>query len=127
MVSGTSEGLLLQTERDSIVSAVTMHDFLRRLGIDPSNFEWQQLASCAGARTNLFFDDYETDSKTAQVVDQMCLTCPVTKECYEFGIERKETGVFGGFYLNNGQPDKKRNEHKNRETVTRLAGKIFDE
>lgn len=108
------------------MSAITMQDFLQRLGIDPSTFEWQQLASCQGLDTNLFFEGYETDSIVAGEIDVMCAKCPVLKECYEFGVKNKLFGVYGGFYLSNGQVDKKRNEHKSKEFVLELAGKIFD-
>lgn len=56
----------------------------------------------------------------------MCAKCPVLKECYEFGVKNKLFGVYGGFYLSNGQVDRKRNEHKDKEFVVELAGKIYD-
>lgn len=109
-----------------MLSAVTMHDFLQRLGIDPSYFEWQQLSSCKGLDTNLFFEGYESDPIIAGEIDRMCAQCPVLKECYELGIKNKSFGVYGGFYLSNGQVDRKRNEHKSKEFVLELAGKVFD-
>lgn len=108
------------------MSAITMQEFLRRLGIDPSNFEWQQLATCKGSDTNLFFEGYESDPVIAREIDTMCEKCPVVKECYEYGTKNKLFGVYGGFYLFNGQVDKKRNEHKDKDLVMRLAGKIYD-
>lgn len=109
------------------MSAITMADFLRRLGVDPENLRWQDLSVCKGFDTNLFFEKYESDNVVAKEIDNICMGCPVTKDCYEFGVDQKLTGVFGGFYLNNGQVDKKRNEHKSRDVVTGLADKIFDE
>lgn len=109
-----------------MLSAVTMQEFLRRLGIDPSNFEWQQLAACQGLDTNLFFEGYESDRILAGEIDVMCAKCPVLKECYEFGMKNKLSGVYGAFYLSNGQIDRKRNEHKTREFVSELAGKIYE-
>lgn len=103
-----------------------MHEFLQRLGIDPSNFEWQQLASCKGLDTNLFFEGYESDVIIAGEIDVMCSRCPVLKECFQYGTKNKLFGVFGAFYLSNGQIDKKRNEHKKEEFVIDLAGKIYD-
>lgn len=103
-----------------------MQDFLKRLGIDPSNFKWQQLAGCRGLNTNLFFEGYESDPITAGEIDTMCSKCPVIKECHEFGTKNKLFGVYGGFYLSNGQIDKKRNEHKNKEIVMKMARKIYD-
>lgn len=103
-----------------------MQDFLQRLGIDPNSFEWQQLASCKGLDTNLFFEGYESDEIVAGEIDRMCLKCPVLKECYDYGVKNKLFGVFGGFYLSNGQIDRKRNEHKEKDFVVELAGNIFD-
>lgn len=103
-----------------------MQSFLQRLGIDPSNFEWQQLSACRGLDTNLFFEGYETDETIADQIDIMCVKCPVLKECFQYGTNNKLFGVFGGFYLSNGQVDKKRNEHKDRELILKLAGEIYD-
>jgi hypothetical protein len=107
---------------------MNMQDFLKSLGIDPETLRWQDLAACKKLKTNLFFDDYESPNKViAKQIDSICATCPVTKECYEFGRDKKEIGVYGGFYLVNGQVDSKRNEHKTQEIVLRLASKIYDE
>ncbi len=103
-----------------------MQDFLQRLGIDLSNFQWPQLASCKGLDTNLFFEIYESDPIVAGEIDRMCLKCPVLNECYEYGVSNKLFGVFGGFYLSNGQIDRKRNEHKDKELVVELAGKLYE-
>lgn len=108
------------------MSAISMQNFLQRLGIDPSTFEWQQLAACKGLDTNLFFEGYESDPIIADQIDTMCSKCPVIKECHEFGVRNKLFGVYGGFYLSNGQIDRKRNEHKVRDFVIELAGKIYD-
>lgn len=109
------------------MSAMNMQDFLKSLGIDPETLKWQDLASCKKMSTNLFFDDYESSRVVAEQIDSMCSSCPVTKECYEFGKDKKETGVFGGFYLINGQVDRKRNEHKTQEIAARLADRIYGE
>ena len=109
-----------------MLSAVTMQDFLQRLGIDPSNFEWQQLASCKGLDTNLFFEGYESDTIIAGEIDKMCSQCPVLKECHRHGVKNKLSGVFGAFYLSNGQIDKKKNQHKSKDFVINLAGKLYD-
>ena len=107
------------------MSAKNMQSFLKSLGIDPDNLKWQDLASCKKLNTNLFFDEYESSTVIAKQIDSICLSCPVIKECYEFGLNKKETGVFGGFYLINGQVDRKRNEHKTEEIASELAGRIY--
>lgn len=102
------------------------HDLLSQLGIDIESFRWQELASCNGAETNWFFDDYESSPVIARQVDNMCLGCPVIAQCYNEGVRFKETGVRGGFYLMSGKPDKNRNRHKSQELVMELAKRIHE-
>lgn len=113
----------MQTD-DTTFPSVTK-SLLEQIGIDPRDFAWQHLAACDGMPVNMFFDDYEKDGITAQNVDQLCLSCPIARECYQFGVETKSTGVFGGFYLINGIPSKARNVHKSQETALRLAEKVL--
>ena len=60
----------------------------------------------------LFFEGYESSVDTARLVDQMCMGCPVIKQCFDEGRSRNATGVHGGIYLLRGVPDKSRNSHK---------------
>jgi len=101
--------------------------FLEQIGINPDYYEWTQLAACQNLDVNLFFDLYETDRVIARQIDDLCLSCPVQKECYEFGRSNREQGLFGGFYLRLGTPDPERNSHKTRETVNKMARKVYDE
>src|SRR4051812_31785351 len=95
---------LLLLRRGFIVSsAESMQSFLKSLGIDPDNLKWQDLASCKKLKTKLFFDEYESSTVIDKQIDSICASCPVIKECYDFFQSKKETGVFGGFYLINGQ------------------------
>lgn len=89
-----------------------MSNILNDLGIDLQDFDWYHLAACRGMDTNLFYDKYEADVNIAKNVDQACLSCPVSKMCYESGVENDEQGVWGGIYLNSGTEDKARNLHK---------------
>lgn len=86
--------------------------FLDELGLDEETFSWRDLALCQGTPTNNFYDDYESSPTLPFVVDEMCLSCPVMKQCLEDGIEGKEYGVHGGIYLTNGKPDDSKNSHK---------------
>lgn len=89
---------------------------------DPEEFTWQALATCRGLPVELttarppmrdiMFDDYESDPVIAGQVDQMCLGCPVAKQCLIEGISKKEWGARGGVYLENGKPIRARNAHK---------------
>ena len=100
---------------------------LESLGLDPHTFHWQDLSACAGLDVNLFFDKYEKYRSIAEQTDNICLTCPVIADCFNFGQHNEETGVYGGFYLNRGEVDSVRNKHKSPEVVTLLSKRIFGE
>ena len=96
-------------------------DILDVLGIDEKDFVWQDLAACDGMERNLFFDDYENDEIIAKQVDELCAGCPVRDMCLLYGLEHKETGVWGGIYLNGrGGIDKSKLGHKSIEEQERL-------
>jgi hypothetical protein len=94
-------------------------DIVEQLGLDPERLKWHQLAACRGItvsmETDFFFDKYESDEVIALQTDQMCLHCPVIKECFLDGKENKAFGVWGGVYMDLGRPDKKYNAHKTPE------------
>lgn len=100
-----------------------MSDILNKLGIDEDKFSWQDLAMCAGMKTDLFYDVYESDINTAKGIDQACLSCPVIAICYQSGVENSEHGVWGGVYLNLGQHDSQRNSHKTKDIWKQLKRK----
>lgn len=74
--------------------------------------EWYHVGICRGMKTNWFYDDYESDSLFAEVMDTICMSCPVRALCLREGIENQEYGLWGGVYLNNGKTDEARNAHK---------------
>lgn len=102
-----------------------MKDFLNELGIDPDDFRWHDLASCQRFPFNLFFEDYESNKIIANQVDDICGHCPVQKECFFAGKNGKENGVWGGFYLINGEVDRLKNNHKNEEKTKKMLRRIF--
>jgi hypothetical protein len=97
-----------------------MSNILNDLGVDKQEFEWFDLAVCRGMDTNLFFEKYETDVNIAKNIDEACLSCPVSRMCYESGIENNEYGVWGGVYLNAGATDNSKNTHKTPEIWKRI-------
>lgn len=97
-----------------------MSNIIEELGLDPDNLKWYQLAACAGADINLFYDNYESDRYIAEQIDEMCLHCPVVKQCYNEGVSNKERGVWGGVYLDLGRVDKENNIHKTPDVWKRL-------
>jgi hypothetical protein len=104
------------------------HDALRELlGIDTEDFEWQDISLCRGVATNQFYDDYENDEQVARVIDDMCLSCPVMKQCYQRGIQTNEWGVWGGVFLVAGRPDENKNRHKSPEVKKEMVERLFSE
>jgi hypothetical protein len=100
-----------------------MSNILNDLGVDEDDFEWFHIAACNGMDTNLFYEKYEADPNIAKNIDEMCLSCPVMKMCYQSGTTNNEYGVWGGVYLNAGVVDKSRNLHKDQEVWKRLRRK----
>lgn len=100
-----------------------MSSILNDLGVDEDTFSWYDLAVCKGMDTNLFFDKYEIDVNIAKSIDNACLSCPVSKICYESGVKNNDHGVWGGIYLNSGSIDRSKNIHKSQETWKMLRKK----
>ena len=82
---------------------------------------WESIAACKGMETRFFHKDdnnpenYEEDGEIAKITDQICLACPVIKQCLNKGMKDGEWGVWGGVYLSAGKLDKSRNSHKTKE------------
>lgn len=94
------------------------------LDINLDHLEWRDLFLCHGMDTNMFFDDYESDEQVAKVVDELCLSCPVVKQCLQDGVENKDWGVWGGVFLISGKPNEARNAHKTPEFWSELRLRI---
>jgi hypothetical protein len=100
--------------------AISMPTLFNKLGLDEQDVKWYHLAACINMPINWFYDDYEIDKELAKQVDQICMHCPVIKQCHAEGVEKKEKGVRGGVYLDLGRPNKQHNEHKDPETWKKL-------
>lgn len=99
--------------------------------LDPETIEWQALSLCAGVEFSSYADDpffqaYETNENVAKSTDEMCLHCPVIKQCGLFGAANKETGVWGGVYLDRGKMDKNKNAHKTDEVWAKIREKHIE-
>lgn len=97
---------------------------LELLGLDEQTLSWHQLAMCNGMLLDWFYDDYENDKEMAKAMDDICLTCPVLKDCLMEATDNKDFGLRGGIYLNNGKPDKQHNQHKTPEVWARIKEKL---
>lgn len=89
-----------------------MSSLLEQLGLDQESLEWQDLAKCSKADPSWFFEGYEQDPVIAVNVDKLCQSCLVRQNCEDFGVDNKETGVWGGQYLDRGKIDPRFNAHK---------------
>lgn len=99
---------------------------LHELGIDPESLKWQDLALCKNRDVNNFYDDYESDTTVAKIIDEMCLSCPVMKQCLSEGMENGQWGVWGGIYLVNGKKDDNRNAHKTPEVWEEIRNRLSE-
>lgn len=102
------------------------------LGLDPQDFEWRDLSLCRNMQIespaeDAFFDAYESDPEAAKATDQMCLHCPVLKNCFFEGAGG-QYGVWGGVYWNGaGKPDKNKNAHKTDEVWDEIRMRASDQ
>ena len=101
---------------------------LATLGIDPDDLGWKDLALCQNVMTENFYSMYEASPSTKSSVDEMCAACPVRRDCLVEGLENKESGVWGGWYLNGaGGIDKLQTKHKTPEDWDELKELLLDD
>jgi hypothetical protein len=75
---------------------------------------WKSQASCLHYDVNLFFDKYEEDLTLRPAIDKVCSECPVAKQCFAVGVSQKETGVWGGIYLDRGKISREFSKHRSK-------------
>lgn len=93
------------------------------MNLDPDELEWTDLSLCRGSDTQVFFEEYERSTSLAEQVDEMCLRCPVFKQCTDFAEKKGEHGVWGAVYYTGGKIDKYKNQHKTPEVWQRIENK----
>ena len=76
--------------------------------------KWKNDAACLNYDTNFFFDKYEEDDSFRPAIDSLCARCPVSKQCFAVGISQKESGVWGGVYLEQGKISREFNRHRSK-------------
>ena len=120
-----------RTQKGSIVFVSQEPSLLDELGLDEETLTWRHLALCGtkspneeGMQLNWFFDDYEDDVELAKAMDQVCLACPVMKECLSEAMANQDYGLRGGIYLYKGKPDKQRNSHKTEEVWLQIQERL---
>jgi hypothetical protein len=76
---------------------------------------WKDDSACLGMETNDFFDNYEEQPEIRAEIDSICKECPVRRICFANGISGKNTGVWGGVYLEQGDISREFNRHKTKQ------------
>lgn len=76
---------------------------------------WKDNAACLNFDIELFFDKYEENLEIRPQIDEFCRECPVRKICFASGISEKNTGVWGGIYLDQGDISREFNRHKTKQ------------
>jgi len=76
---------------------------------------WKDEAACLGMETDDFFDNYEEQPEIRAEIDSICKACPVRRICFANGISGKNTGVWGGVYLEQGDISREFNRHKTKQ------------
>ena len=61
---------------------------------DGAERTWMKKAACRGMDTNIWFPE-KGETTNANIAMQICQTCPVIKECGEYGAYEKN-GIWGG-------------------------------
>ena len=88
---------------------------------------WADHALCINAQNRWFFEQYERDENVAKAIDEMCLVCPVMKQCLAKRQATGSEGLWGAVYWNKlGVPDKTANSHKTPEIWERIKDAITD-
>jgi hypothetical protein len=64
--------------------------------------EWQRRAACKTADPDDFTPAYPTAEKVAAVRNRYCAGCPVRAQCGIWAASRRQTGIWGGRYLDGG-------------------------
>jgi len=78
--------------------------------------KWKDKAICHDYDIDFFFSKYEEGSlEFRKTIDQFCTNCPVMKKCFAVGVSGKEWGVWGGVYLEEGEPSREFGSHKTKE------------
>lgn len=76
---------------------------------------WKDEAACLGMETDDFFDNYEEKPEIRSEIDSICKACPVRRICFANGISGKNSGVWGGVYLEQGDISREFNRHKTKQ------------
>lgn len=85
-------------------------------------FDWIKDGACAEQPEP--FDLYDKDPEMAKIADDLCIGCPVIRQCFVKG-HSNEWGQWGGIYWDGqGRADAKANSHKTEEYLERVKSLV---
>lgn len=67
--------------------------------------QWLSNAACRGKNIYEFFEGFESASNSKkQKMIEMCASCQVKEQCFDYALSRKDTeGFWAGYYWRHGQ------------------------
>lgn len=67
--------------------------------------EWREEASCKDMPTSIFFDGwFDLTKNEKKSIVEMCVLCPVRRQCYNYAVKSQSHGVWAGKDFKNGRP-----------------------
>lgn len=89
-------------------------------------FDWRDLGICSNSDFQIsdFFEKYEESAEHARLIDELCLACPVMRQCALEAQQNKEIGTRGAIYWDAGSPSDSKNSHKTPEVWKRIERKL---
>jgi hypothetical protein len=103
-----------------------MTDLLKEFGLDAAEVHWKDFAACKNLDPKYFDRYYQDKPKLRPVVDEICLSCPVFKECATEAVLHKESYVWAATYFDNGTMVPEMNDHKTDEVKARMAERLSE-
>lgn len=96
------------------------------LAEEESELDWRAFGICSNSDFEIsdFFEKYEESPGHAKLIDELCLACPVMKQCALEAIESKDIGARGAIYWDEGRPSDSRNSHKTPEMWKKIERRI---
>jgi WhiB family redox-sensing transcriptional regulator len=75
--------------------------------VSGSDFDWRELASCAG-KQELFFSDHK--ASVVREAKKFCDVCVVRTQCLAHAMKHDEYGIWGGLTANERRKAKRLNK-----------------
>lgn len=66
--------------------------------IEETRQDWSK-ANCKGINTDLFYLEEELLKRKyleIRLIRKICFSCPIRRECYQYGYSKERWGMFGG-------------------------------